>query len=269
MYKKYRDSVEGVADTALSLVYPRRCPVCDEVMSPIEIRRRGGAKSNDLGKPDFDIHFGRLIHDECHRKIRYVRGATCMKCGKGLSESESDCEYCSDCRKVKHLFRQGFSVFEYRSMAGSVYKFKYLGRKEYADFYAAAAKRVLFPKIKRLGIEAVIPVPMYKEKENLRGYNQAQVLAKKVAAELGIPCYTNVIERRKNTTPMKELDTRGRRQNLKKAFNITRNDVKFKCILIIDDIYTTGSTIDEITHEFQIAGVKDIYFLSLAIGQTT
>ena len=68
---------------------------------------------------------------------------------------------------------------------------------------------------------------------------------------------------------MKQLDVRGRRNNLKKAFNITRNDVKFKCILIIDDIYTTGSTIDEIAHEFRVAGVKKIYFLSLAIGQTT
>ena len=68
---------------------------------------------------------------------------------------------------------------------------------------------------------------------------------------------------------MKELDARGRRNNLKKAFNITRNDVKFKCILIIDDIYTTGSTIDEIAHEFLMAGVEKVYFLTLSIGQTT
>jgi predicted amidophosphoribosyltransferase len=48
-----------------------------------------------------------------------------------------------------------------------------------------------------------------------------------------------------------------------------KNDVKFKCVLIIDDIYTTGSTIDEIAHEFRMAGVDRIYFLTLAIGQTT
>jgi len=81
--------------------------------------------------------------------------------------------------------------------------------------------------------------------------------------------YDDVIVRTRATRPMKELDLRGRRNNLKKAFNIIRNDVKFKCILIIDDIYTTGSTIDEIAHEFQMAGVKEIYFLTLAIGQTT
>ena len=68
---------------------------------------------------------------------------------------------------------------------------------------------------------------------------------------------------------MKELDKRGRRNNLKRAFNITRNDVKFKSILIVDDIYTTGSTIDAIAQEFQRTGVERIYFLTLAIGQTT
>ncbi|MCR4756233.1 MAG: ComF family protein, partial [Butyrivibrio sp.] len=65
------------------------------------------------------------------------------------------------------------------------------------------------------------------------------------------------------------LDALGRRNNLKKAFIIAKNDVKFKCVLIIDDIYTTGSTIDEIAHEFQMAGVDQVYFLTLAIGQTT
>ena len=52
-------------------------------------------------------------------------------------------------------------------------------------------------------------------------------------------------------------------------FIIAKNDVKFKCVLIIDDIYTTGSTIDEIAHEFRMAGVQKIYCLTLAIGQTT
>ena len=110
---------------------------------------------------------------------------------------------------------------------------------------------------------------MHKDKQYLRGYNQAAEYASKLSKLTGIPMYDDVIVRTRATRPMKELDLRGRRNNLKKAFNIIRNDVKFKCILIIDDIYTTGSTIDEIAHEFQMAGVKEIYFLTLAIGQTT
>ena len=79
----------------------------------------------------------------------------------------------------------------------------------------------------------------------------------------------DLIQRSRNTLPMKNLDVRGRRNNLKKAFNIQRNDVKFKCILIIDDIYTTGSTIDEIARLLRLAGAEKVYFLTLAIGQTT
>ncbi len=144
-----------------------------------------------------------------------------------------------------------------------------MGRQEYARFYAKETRRRLGKRLKRLGIEAIIPVPMYKGKQKQRGYNQAEVYAKELSKELGIPMYGSLVTRVKNTAPMKELDARGRRNNLKKAFNIARNDVKFKCVLIIDDIYTTGSTIDEIAHEFRMAGVDRIYCLTLAIGQTT
>ena len=110
---------------------------------------------------------------------------------------------------------------------------------------------------------------MYRRKAAERGYNQAEVYARKVSEILDIPMCADLIQRSRNTLPMKNLDVRGRRNNLKKAFNIQRNDVKFKCILIIDDIYTTGSTIDEIARLLRLAGAEKVYFLTLAIGQTT
>ena len=243
-------------DIAITMVYPRHCPVCDKVLKSVEFR-------------DGRLVTGRLIHDDCNRKVRRIRGNTCAKCGKLLESSEKDREYCTDCIKMHHVFDRGFSIFEYRSISGSIYRFKYMGRQEYAAFYAKEAGRLLGTRLAKLGIDAIIPVPMYRDKENSRGYNQAEVLAKNLSKELDIPLYSDVIIRNRNTLPMKQLDVRGRRNNLKKAFNIARNDVKFKCILIIDDIYTTGSTIDEIAHEFRIVGVTKIYFLSLAIGQTT
>jgi ComF family protein len=110
---------------------------------------------------------------------------------------------------------------------------------------------------------------MYEKKQFKRGYNQAEVYARAVSEEFMIPLRSDIVRRVRNTLPMKELDALGRRNNLKKAFIMPKNDVKFKCVLIIDDIYTTGSTIDEIAHEFRMAGVDKIYCLTLAIGQTT
>ncbi len=238
----------------LDLLYPARCPVCDGVVGIFELRN---------GK----IRKTHYIHRQCLKKIEYVRGATCMKCGKPLGDGDG--EYCIDCMRVRHNYDRGFSVFMYRSISGSIYRFKYLGRKEYALFYALATKKILGRKIKKLGIEAIVPVPMYRKKEKRRGYNQAEVYARALSDVLDIPFYPRVIERIKDTQPMKELDFSRRRNNLKKAFNIPENDVKFNSVLIVDDIYTTGSTIDEIAHEFRMAGVSDIYFLTLSIGQTT
>ena len=240
---------------ALDFVYPRRCPVCDGIIPVLELR-------------DGRLRTGGDIHRNCSPRIKYVRGNTCAKCGKPLA-GDRNREYCDDCSRVSHLFDGGMSVFRYRSVAGSIYKFKYMGRREYADFYARATKRLLGEKISRLGVEALVPVPMYPDKERLRGYNQAAVYARALSRELDIPVREDLIKRVRNTAPMKELDAASRRNNLKNAFNIAENDVKFKYVLIIDDIYTTGSTIDEIAHEFRVAGVTKIFFLTLAIGQTT
>ncbi len=251
MFQLQNDLYRNIWGRTLDIIYPRRCPVCDGLI---------GAFEKDAL---------RLIHTDCDRKVRRIKGSTCAKCGKLLDAGHEDDEYCRDCSTIRHLFDRGFSVFEYRSISGSIYRFKYMGRQEYAAFYAREAQKLLGQKLRRLGVDAIIPVPMYEDKEIKRGYNQAQVLAQEVSRELGIPCFDNVIRRVRNTQPMKELDARGRRNNLKKAFIIAKNDVKFKCILIIDDIYTTGSTIDEIAHEFRVAGVRKVYFLTLAIGQTT
>ena len=256
MLQKVSNELWELKEGVVTAIYPRRCPICDEIVESVTFKNG-------------NLRLGGLIHGECKQKIKYVKGATCMKCGKPLPAAEKENVYCVDCDRTRHVFDRGFSVFDYRNISGSVYRFKYMGRQEYARFYGEAAAKRYGSTLRKLGIEAIIPVPMYKNKERTRGYNQADILAKSVGRELGIPVYEDVIKRSKNTLPMKELDARGRRTKKKKAFNITRNDVKFKCILIIDDIYTTGSTIDEIAHEFRIVGVNKIYFLSLAIGQTT
>ena len=242
-------------ETALDIIYPRHCPVCDGVLPAFTFE--GGR-----------IKRGRIIHRDCIKKIEFVKGSTCFKCGKPLGKDSLE-EYCQDCREKRHFFKRGYSVFAYRSISGSIYRFKYMGRQEYARFYGVATRKRLGDTLKGLGIEAVVPVPMYEKKQLKRGYNQAEVYAKAVSEELGIPLRTDIVKRVRNTLPMKELDALGRRNNLKKAFIIPKNDVKFKCVLIIDDIYTTGSTIDEIAHEFRMAGVDRVYALTLAIGQTT
>ena len=82
-----------------------------------------------------------------------------------------------------------------------------------------------------------------------------------------MPVDAGLIKRVKKTVPQKLLDDKQRQNNLKKAFKIGRNDVKWKSVIIVDDIYTTGSTIDACASVLLEIGIQKIYFVALAIGR--
>ena len=114
--------------------------------------------------------------------------------------------------------------------------------------------------------DALIPVPLHKKRLEKRGYNQAALLAGQIGDRLRIPVLSDWIIREKNTAPLKQLDAAERQNNLKKAFKIRRDDVKLSTIVIIDDIYTTGSTVDEIAAECRKKGVHTVCFAALSAG---
>lgn len=227
----------------LNLLFPRRCPVCDKPVKP----------------------WNALICRECAPTLRYEKPPRCMKCGRHIGESEK--EYCSDCASHSHLYDRGRALFSYRDVSASLARFKYHDRQEYAAFYAACAVKYLGDFIADCRADALVPVPLHKSKFRKRGYNQAEVLAKEISALTGIPVCADWIGRVEKTVPMKDLPASERQNNLKRAFKILHNDVKLKTLIIVDDIYTTGSTIDAVSRELRNAGAERIYFITLAIGR--
>lgn len=224
------------------LFFPRRCPVCDRPVKPCNA----------------------YVCPACAKKLKYVKEPVCMKCGKGLRDEQQ--EYCYDCAHKKHEYVKGVSLYEYGSIRHTVYRFKYGGRQEYAAFLGEEMALHLGRQIVNWKPDALIPVPLHPDRMRRRGYNQAQLLAEETGKQLGIPVIDDWMIRVKNTEPQKLLDGRARQNNLKKAFKIKRNDVELKTIVIIDDIYTTGSTIDEMARECRRCGVKNVYFAALSIG---
>ena len=83
---------------------------------------------------------------------------------------------------------------------------------------------------------------------------------------MGIPVYRDFLLRVKNTAPLKYENPKERQNNLKRAFNIARNDVKLKRVVVVDDIYTTGSTMDEAAGVLKASGVEVVCFIALASG---
>lgn len=227
--------------TVLELVFPRRCPVCDQ----------------PVAQP------GEKICLQCLSKLRILTPPWCMKCGKKLNSDE---EFCMDCQSREHLFDRGRALYEYGSVAPAIYRFKYSGRREYAECFGEQSADLLGDFLRRIHPDALIPIPLHKNRLKKRGYNQAELLARAISRKTGIPVCTDLLLRAKDTVPMKKLSYRERQNNLKKAFIISRNDVELDIAVLIDDIYTTGTTIDEATRVLKAAGVRKVYYLALACG---
>lgn len=121
--------------------------------------------------------------------------------------------------------------------------------------------------VKEWKIEEIIPVPLHRSRQHKRGYNQAQILAEEIGEKLEIPVKKDVVKRIQKTRPQKELGSRERIQNLKGAFGVSRSWIPKKCVLVIDDIYTTGNTIHRVAEVLKKAGVQKVYFLTISIGQ--
>ncbi len=188
-----------------------------------------------------------------------------MKCGKPVREQE---QFCEDCCRRDHDFDQGRAVFEYKSISKSIYRFKYGGRQEYADYYAEEMVKEFGELIHFWHPDAIVPVPIHWKRRAGRGYNQAELLADGVGKRCNIPVYKKLVRRAVNTKPQKLLNVHERQNNLEKAFIISQNDVKLDTILLLDDIYTTGSTADAIARLLKQHGVHKVFVLSLAIGNT-
>lgn len=189
----------------------------------------------------------------------------CKKCGKPIRQKEA--EFCYDCEREDLCYEQGRSLWLHKMpVSSSIYAFKYKNRRVYGEVYGREMAKT-FRKIIRLWeIDVIVPVPLHRKKQKKRGYNQAEILAKEIGFRVGIPVDTTLVKRKKNTVPQKEFTRKERKKNLKNAFEVT-GKVEGKRVLIIDDIYTTGSTIDSISILLKKAGVEKTYFLTISIGQ--
>ena len=228
--------------TAADLLFPRRCPVCGGVAMPK----------------------GRLICPACLKQLSFVSSPACMKCGKEIGSREQ--EYCADCIRRKKSFTRGFALLNYDSRSAvSMAAVKYHNKREYLDFYARAAALRFEKQFRQAGIQVIVPVPVHASRLKTRGFNQAAVLAEKLSAELGIP-WEELLIRVKKTDPQKSLGSAERLKNLRGAFEAEQEAGKWERVLLVDDIYTTGSTAEICSRALLKTGVKQVFVFAVCIG---
>ncbi|CCY44552.1 putative uncharacterized protein [Clostridium sp. CAG:7] len=230
-----------IIETILDLLFPRRCPVCGQIIMPK----------------------GNLICPGCIRKLSWVRGPVCKCCGKEIISETA--EYCSDCAIHPRSFSNGMSLLNYNEIsAPSLAKIKYHNHREYLDFYAEAAYRKYAARIARLSPDLIIPVPVHKSRMKKRGFNQAEEFGKRLSHYLEIPMNSSLLIRSKKTVPQKDLGPALRLKNLEQAFSCRKLPYRMKKVLLIDDIYTTGSTAEACSRALKKAGAEQVFLLVIA-----
>lgn len=152
-------------------------------------------------------------------------------------------------------------------VSGAVYRFKYNNKRSYAGIFAEELARRYGEQLKIWKIDEIIPIPLHSSRKRKRGYNQAELIAQELSVLTGIPCRSDVLFRIKKTKPQKELDDEERKRNLTGAFAVSGIWRAPQNILLIDDIYTTGSTMERAAKMLKMAGGENIYFLTISIGQ--
>lgn len=237
MLKRQTDVLERI-------FFPNVCPVCEKVVRPQE-----------------------RICKNCVRKLSIVQEPKCVKCGKQLNTDEK--LFCHDCEGGIHFFDKGVCIFRYTDeLRKTLYGFKYNNKRCYRELFGYIGAGKYKKLLKEWKIERIIPVPMYRKKKQKRGYNQAEEFGKALEEYAGIKMDCSCVVRVKDTRPQKGLSKEERYRNLRKAFAVDMERVRgITSVLLVDDIYTTGSTLDGCAEVLKKAGVKKVYFMCVAGGK--
>lgn len=205
----------------------------------------------------------RWVCEKCLQRIIIVNPPVCHICGLPLSPSFMGTErpLCKDCKNEKRYFSMARSVAIYEGvMRECIHLLKYDGKTGLSK----PLGRMMVTLIKDEGIEGdmIIPVPLHPRKRRERGFNQAELLSHEISKGINIPVDTKKLIKKKDTPSQTDLTRLERIKNVKGSFCV-RGGFKGKRILLIDDVFTTGATINECSKVLLEAGAEDVYVITL------
>ena len=238
----------------MNFIFPRHCVICDKVLV------FGKGLSSDF------------LCKDCKNKLEFIEEPSCKKCGAKIYEKDEG--LCDNCKnKIANnssYYEYGFGLLRYNDyVKESIHKIKYNSKKEYIEFYAKMLAKAFKDIIKKINPDCFVPVPIHKSRERERGYNQSLILAEILSNELqkyniDIPVNIDLIKRTKQTFALNRLSVDDREKELYDAFSVNNKD-NIKRIILIDDIYTTGSTIESMSKVLKENNVEEIYFMCIVV----
>jgi ComF family protein len=232
---------------AVDLLYPRNCQFCQQ---PLARHERG------------------VICAACLATVKWIEPPCCSRCALpfvGAVDSEFECGYC---KELGLHFSRGVAACLARGIVlNAIHEFKY-NRKMY--FGQHLAEWIVTGGRKRVdwsGVDAIVPVPLHPRKKREREFNQAEYLADTVGAAFAKPVWKHSIRRVKDTPTQTLLSREERMDNLRHAFETRDSTVlKRKRVVLVDDVFTTGATLDACARVLRVAGAADVWVLTVARG---
>lgn len=229
--------IKQTGQTLLDLVLPPRCVNCEATSS--------------------------WLCDTCLNQIDIIDRPVCQKCGTPLSGEPVFCSQCSH-HPLKSL--NGIRVaafFEDNPIRPAIHALKYRNHQAVADKLA----QLLHDAYRRYNMAAdvIIPVPLHSSRYKERGYNQSELLARGLSRYLNIPLDTRTLVRTRKTKSQMKLGSEERHQNVSGAFAVKETSLKLRQVLLIDDVCTTGSTLDACAAALKTTGAATtVWGLTLA-----
>ncbi|MEN6520182.1 MAG: ComF family protein [Armatimonadota bacterium] len=233
-----RRFLRDIWDGALDLIYPPKCLVCGEMQQ-------------------------KYFCDECLAGIAWIEPPVCSFCGKPIDEKP-----CLECNEMDFAFDSARSVAAYDgTLKEAIHKFKYSGQRVLGPVLAALVVDHLRRRdqIRRVG--CIIPVPIHPTRLRYRGFNQSEILAEEIGRAFGLPVLVQVLNRTRPTRPQVNLRIDERHGNVEGAFEVgpgSARRISGMKVLLVDDVYTTGSTSDAAARALKDAGAAEVHVLTLA-----
>ena len=222
-------------------LFPRHCPVCRQI-----------------------VPFGEMIHRECIPLMKLADGPRCMRCGRSL---RTDAEYCSRCGSGGRSQDGGVIGFDYGNEAVRelISRVKYHNERQYLDYPCRLMAEQYRETVAGFEADMIVPVPVHRSRRRRRGFNQAEEIARRLAEVWELPVEKKALKRVHKTQPQKELNAQARLSNLLGAFEADAKRLPPGCrVILADDIYTTGSTLEACTQVLKRAGAAAVFTAVLA-----
>lgn len=236
-----------VVKSALDAIYPRQCLFCASLLGLEEEHP--------------------LCH-ACRANISFINPPFCSRCGVPFGSQYAygwrDGNLCEDCRLGKHRFDSSRSVCRYESpLRELILAFKLRGNLAAAHECASLVETHIHRLMAEKQLDIVLNVPMHPRRLLGREFDQAALLARAAAEALCVPFPPGALARVVNTRS--QTDARDRRKNVKGAFRVRHPEaVEGRSVLLVDDIFTSGSTLDECTRTLKRSSAAAVHVFTLA-----